>query len=52
MAGGRYRWRQDGLQSLFRGEGEREWKMLKANTHETTFALDGDALADGNIFSR
>ena len=36
----------------FRGEGEREWKLLKANTHESTFAVDGDALADGKYFFR
>ncbi|MBI2681348.1 MAG: hypothetical protein HYX25_10145 [Candidatus Solibacter usitatus] len=34
----------------FRGEGEQEWKLLKANTHDTTFAVDGDALADGKYF--
>lgn len=36
----------------FRGEGEREWKLLKANMHETTLAIDGDALADGKYFFR
>jgi len=34
----------------FRGEGEQEWKLLNANTHDTTFAVDGDALADGKYF--
>ncbi|HKW99105.1 MAG TPA: hypothetical protein VJN43_15300 [Bryobacteraceae bacterium] len=36
----------------FRGEGEREWKLLKANMHENSFLLDGDALADGRYFFR
>ena len=36
----------------FRGEGEREWKLLKANTHESSFTVDGDALADGKYFFR
>ena len=36
----------------FRGEGEREWKLLKANTHESAFVVDGDALADGKYFFR
>jgi hypothetical protein len=36
----------------FRGEGEREWKLLKANMHENLFSLDGDALADGKYFFR
>jgi len=36
----------------FRGEGERDWKLLKANMHENTFAVDGDALADGRYFFR
>jgi len=36
----------------FRGEGEREWKLLKANMHENTFSVDGDALADGRYFFR
>lgn len=31
----------------FRGEGEREWKLLKANMSENTFLLDGDVFADG-----
>src|SRR5262249_48768083 len=34
----------------FRGEGEREWKLLKANVHETSYSLDGDTLADGRYF--
>jgi len=36
----------------FRGEGEREWKLLKANVHETSYSLDGDTLADGRYFFR
>jgi hypothetical protein len=36
----------------FRGEGERDWKLLKAHMHENTFAVDGDALADGRYFFR
>ncbi len=36
----------------FRGEGERDWKLLKSNMHENTFAVDGDALADGRYLFR
>ncbi len=36
----------------FRGEGEREWKVLKADIHETTYTIDGDSLADGRYFFR
>ncbi|MFB3827368.1 MAG: hypothetical protein ACE15B_11395 [Bryobacteraceae bacterium] len=36
----------------FRGEEEREWKLLKANIRENTLAVDGDALADGRYFFR
>jgi hypothetical protein len=36
----------------FRGEEEREWKLLKANLRENTFVIDGDALADGRYFFR
>ncbi len=36
----------------FRGEGEREWKLLKANLHENSLSLDGDALADGRYLFR
>jgi hypothetical protein len=36
----------------FRGEGEQEWKLLKANLHETSYLLDGDVLADGKYFFR
>ncbi len=31
----------------FRGEDEREWKLLKAEMTETTYVLDGDVFADG-----
>jgi len=36
----------------FRGEGEREWKLLKAQLRENTHTIDGDALADGRYFFR
>ena len=36
----------------FRGEDEREWKLLKANLHENAYVVDGDALADGRYFFR
>ncbi len=36
----------------FRGDGEREWKVLKPNLSETTFTLDGDLLADGRYSFR
>jgi len=36
----------------FRGEGEREWKTLKRDLHETVYTMDGDALADGRYFFR
>jgi len=36
----------------FRGEGEREWKLLKANVRESSVTLDGDTLADGRYFFR
>jgi hypothetical protein len=31
----------------FRGDGERDWKLLKDRLTENTFNLDGDSLADG-----
>jgi hypothetical protein len=34
----------------FRGEDEREWKMLRANMMENTFLLDGDVFADGRYY--
>jgi hypothetical protein len=36
----------------FRGEGEREWKLLKGNVHELSYSVDGDTLADGRYFFR
>lgn len=36
----------------FRGEGEREWKMLRQNLHENTLTLDAEALADGRYLFR
>jgi len=36
----------------FRGEGEREWKMLKANHTELAHTIDGDSLADGKYLFR
>jgi sugar lactone lactonase YvrE len=36
----------------FRGEGEKEWKLLKSNLSETTYALDADAFADGKYTFR
>jgi WD40 repeat protein len=37
---------------FFRGEGEREWKLLKANVSENTYSLDADSLADGRYWFR
>jgi WD40 repeat protein len=34
----------------FRGEGEREWKLLRKGLHETSLTIDGDALADGRYY--
>src|SRR5438477_604753 len=36
----------------FRGEDETQWKLMRANLHENSFALDGDVLADGKYFFR
>ncbi|MDQ6676345.1 MAG: hypothetical protein M3Z09_03515 [Acidobacteriota bacterium] len=36
----------------FRGEGEREWKLLKQNLHENSLTLDAEALADGRYYFR
>jgi hypothetical protein len=36
----------------FRGEGEREWKLLKDNLSENSYVIDADALADGKYFFR
>lgn len=34
----------------FRGEDEREWKLLRANMSENTYLLDADVFADGRYF--
>jgi hypothetical protein len=34
----------------FHGEGEREWKLLKANMTDNTYLLDGDVFADGRYW--
>jgi hypothetical protein len=34
----------------FRGEDEREWKLLRANLAENSYLLDGDVFADGRYF--
>lgn len=39
-------------QLSFRGEGEREWKVLKSNFHENSYSIDGDSLADGRYYFR
>ncbi len=36
----------------FRGEGEREWKLMKSDLEEAKYALDSDTLADGKYFFR
>jgi len=36
----------------FRGEGEREWKLLKSNLSETAFTVEADVLADGKYYFR
>lgn len=36
----------------FRGEEERQWKLLKTNWSELTLTLDGDSLADGKYHFR
>ncbi|MEJ5370075.1 MAG: hypothetical protein WHT08_17335 [Bryobacteraceae bacterium] len=41
------------LYSLYyRGEDEREWKLLKADLKENTFQQDGEVFADGRYFFR
>jgi hypothetical protein len=37
---------------FFRGEEEREWKLLRADITENTYLLEGDVLADGRYFFR
>jgi hypothetical protein len=36
----------------FRGDDERQWKLLKGNLHENSFTFDGDVLADGKYYFR
>ena len=36
----------------FRGEDEKEWKLLRANLFENSLLLDGDILADGRYYFR
>jgi sugar lactone lactonase YvrE len=36
----------------FRGEGESQWKVVRANLHETSLTFDGDVFADGKYFFR
>jgi len=36
----------------FRGEEEKEWKLLRANISENSMLLDGDVLADGRYYFR
>ena len=36
----------------FRGEEEREWKLLRGDISENTYLLDGDVLADGRYYFR
>ncbi len=36
----------------FRGEEEKEWKLLRANVAENSLLLDGDVLADGRYYFR
>jgi hypothetical protein len=37
---------------FFRGEEEKEWKLLRANIPENSLLLDGDVLADGRYYFR
>ncbi len=34
----------------FRGEDERDWKLLRANMNENSYLLDGDVFADGRYY--
>jgi len=36
----------------FRGEDERQWKLLKGGLHDNAFSFDGDVLADGKYYFR
>jgi len=37
---------------FFRGEDEKEWKLLRSNIFENSMLLDGDILADGRYYFR
>lgn len=37
---------------FFRGDEEKEWKLLRGNLFENTFTLDSDILADGRYYFR
>jgi hypothetical protein len=36
----------------FRGEEEREWKLIRSNIFENSFVVDGDVFADGRYYFR
>ena len=36
----------------FRGDDERDWKLLRADSSENTFTVDGDSLGDGRYYFR
>ncbi len=36
----------------FRGDDEKEWKLIKDNLTDSTYMLDGDVLADGRYLFR
>lgn len=36
----------------FRGEDEKQWKLLRGNFTDSTYSMDGEALADGRYFFR
>jgi hypothetical protein len=36
----------------FRGEDEREWKLLKSNLSDNTYSIDSDSFADGRYYFR
>jgi outer membrane protein assembly factor BamB len=37
---------------MFRGDAEREWKLLKSGLTDAFYVIDGDSLADGRYFFR
>lgn len=52
-------WQADDLEGdrliyslFFRGEEEREWKLLRGGIFENSYLLEGDVLADGRYFFR